>query len=107
MQELCRFRIRQLIRVSIESEIPDYYKIERVVSTFNKDRKLKMTSPSSLAESRGNSSDENSDLDEEDMQLSLPSPLNRLEQIMQFNTSNQLRLVVYGNLEIFNVNLKD
>ena len=66
-----------------------------------------MTSPSSLAESRGNSSDENSDLDEEDMQLSLPSPLNRLEQIMQFNTSNQLRLVVYGNLEIFNVNLKD
>lgn len=47
MQELCRFRIRQAIRDSIRSQLPDYYKIERFKSTFNKDFKTKKEMTSS------------------------------------------------------------
>jgi hypothetical protein len=81
LQEICRFRIRQSIRTSIESQHADYSKINRFMSTYNKDRRFKQCQINSSSSSDGNNSDE-MDEDEEDEEASYAT-LRRLEELLR------------------------
>jgi hypothetical protein len=116
LQELCRFKIRELIRNSIELENPDYFKINRSMSTFNRDRKL-----SCWKSYENNSDSEDSDDYDEDEEenggggggggssagtaVSTNSSLSQFERffrprrgqnLLHTSFDNRLRLMIYG-----------
>ena len=112
LQEICRFRIRQIMRDVIEQENGDYYQIKREMSTFNSQRIEKMK--------KNREDDCNADEDEEDESNAASSasefPLTRFERLFtpdrrgQIDSNiprnnsyfeNQLRLMIYGRDFLF------
>lgn len=69
LQEICRFKIRQTIRRAIEQEDPEYYKIKRDLSTYNKDRLLSCDTAAASATANsedGHGNQGGSDVDDDD-----------------------------------------
>jgi hypothetical protein len=66
LQDLCRYQIRRSIRKKIETEQPNYYKIEREMSTFNQKRSNKLISDEENESSESSDQDQDRDDDDED-----------------------------------------
>ena len=96
LQDLCRYRIRQTIRGAIETDQPNYYKIDRDMSTFNQKRSSKSLNHE---ESESESSDQDRDDDDEDDEdrnsESNDFPLTRFERLFRQRHINN------GNKEDF------
>ena len=108
MQEICRFKIRQLIRQSIENDCVDYYKVNREKSTFNK-RKLTEKQFDLDEKEYNDLGEENDDEDETEATRQIEFPITRFERMFStentraesrnsHNLENQLRLMIYGHL---------
>jgi len=108
LQEICRFKIRQLIRQTIENDCVDYYKVNREKSTFNK-RKLPAKQFDLNEEEHNDSGEENDDDDQTEATRQIEFPITRFERMFSteytrvesrnnHNLENQLRLMIYGHL---------
>jgi hypothetical protein len=102
---MCRYKIRQTLRKSIENEHSDYYKISREKSTFNSKLKLSYEENESSDESTTSDREEEDDDDERNEDF----PLTRFERLFRnrhinnvhennMNFENQLRLMIYGHI---------
>lgn len=69
LQEICRYKIRQTIRQAIEKDQPDYLKVKREMSTYNKIRNV--TTTKAIKERRGRTfygvEEDESDNDDQDI----------------------------------------